>query len=84
MDNLNSINYAQKIEELYDALKQVAVDTKEYWDDMKQRECYSTYVDPVLDYLWRIKGEMESIQEAVEQQLQQARRTQEQYLDSSF
>lgn len=79
---MNSMEYVNEILRIYEATERAANDTREYWDDAKQRECYSTYVDPVLKYLWDVKKEMESIQSAIESQLEQARRTCELYLNN--
>lgn len=80
MDNYNYIDYIQEIKRIYDALDDVAIDTKEYWDDMKQKECYSTYVDPIQKYLWDVKDCMEIAQNNIEKELREARKTREQYL----
>lgn len=74
------MEYVNEMLKIYEATKRAADDTREYWNDGKQRECYSMYVDPILNYLWDVKNEMESTQSAIESQLEQARRTSESYL----
>ncbi len=74
------MEYVNEMLKIYEATKCAAQDTQEYWKDGKQRECYSKYVDPILNYLWDVKNDMESIQSAIESQLEQARRTSESYL----